>query len=309
MRGMLMLLDSAGLYYRAFHGVPESMTAPDGTPVNAVRGFLDMTATLVGSRRPSGVVACWDDDWRPQWRVDLLPSYKTHRVAVDGGEDEPASLGAQVEIIVDVLAALGLARVGAPDFEADDVIATLARRHAGRGEPVEVVTGDRDLLQLVDDALGIRVLYTGRGLRRLEVLDEAGVRAAHGVGPAQYTDLALLRGDPSDGLPGVPGIGAKTGATLLERFGDVAGILAAVEGPDSGISPRLVAALREHRDYLTRAEQVVRAADVDLAEVDPIIPAEAADPAVLAALAERWGIGSAVERLQAALAQVGAAPT
>ncbi len=305
---MLMLLDSAGLYFRAFHGVPESMTAPDGTPVNAVRGFLDMTAALVASRRPSGLVACWDDDWRPQWRVDLLPSYKAHRVAADGGEDEPASLGAQVEIIVDLLAALGLARVGAPDFEADDVIATLARRHAGRGEPVEVVTGDRDLIQLVDDALGIRVLYTGRGIRKVEVLDEAGVRAAHGVGAAQYTDLALLRGDPSDGLPGVPGIGAKTGATLLERFGDVPGILAAVDGTDSGISPRLIAALREHRDYLIRAEQVVRAADVPLPEVQPAIPDGPADPDALDALAERWGVGSAIGRLQTALAQAVAAP-
>ncbi len=305
---MLMLLDSAGLYFRAFHGVPESMTAPDGTPVNAVRGFLDMTAALVASRRPTGLVACWDDDWRPQWRVDLLPSYKAHRVAVDGGEDEPDTLGAQVEIIVDILAALGLARVGAPDFEADDVIATLARRHASRGEPVEVVTGDRDLLQLVDDAARIRVLYTGRGIRRVEVLDEAGVRTAHGVGPAQYADLALLRGDPSDGLPGVPGIGAKTAASLLDRFGDVAGVLAAVDGPDSGISPRLVGALRAHRDYLTRADQVVRAADVPLPEVDPTIPAAPADPDALAGLATRWGVGSAIGRLQAALDQATAAP-
>ncbi|MGB7981501.1 MAG: 5'-3' exonuclease [Candidatus Nanopelagicales bacterium] len=305
---MLMLLDSAGLYFRAFHGVPESVTAPDGTPVNAVRGFLDMTAALVASRRPSGLVACWDDDWRPQWRVDLLPSYKAHRVAVDGGEDEPETLGAQVQIIVDLLAALGLARVGAPDFEADDVIATLARRHAGRGAPVEVVTGDRDLIQLVDDAAGIRVLYTGRGIRKLEVLDEAAVRVAHGVGPAQYTDLALLRGDPSDGLPGVPGIGVKTAASLLDRFGDVAGILAAVDGPDSAIGPRLGTALRQHRDYLTRAEQVVRAAEVPLPEVDPAIPPAPADPESLAELAARWGVGSAIGRLQAALAQATSAP-
>ena len=130
---MLMLLDSAGLYYRAFHGVPESMTAPDGTPVNAVRGFLDMCTALVSSRQPTGLVACWDDDWRPQWRVALLPSYKAHRVAADGGEDEPEALGVQVTIIAEVLAALGIARVGAADFEADDVIATLARRHAARG--------------------------------------------------------------------------------------------------------------------------------------------------------------------------------
>jgi 5'-3' exonuclease len=304
---MLMLLDSAGLYYRAFHGVPESMTAPDGTPVNAVRGFLDMCTALVSSRQPTGLVACWDDDWRPQWRVALLPSYKAHRVAADGGEDEPEALGVQVTIIAEVLAALGIARVGAADFEADDVIATLARRHASRGEPVEVVTGDRDLIQLVDDAAGIRVLYTGRGIRRVEVLDEASVLAAHGVRPQQYTDLAILRGDPSDGLPGVPGIGTKTAAALLERFGDMAGILRAIEAGGSGVSPRIAASLRDHRDYLARAEQVVRAADAPVDEVGVRIPDRPADEGALAVLAERWGIEAPLSRLQDALAGSGRA--
>jgi 5'-3' exonuclease len=299
---MLMLLDSAGLYYRAFHGVPESITAPDGTPVNAVRGFLDMCTALVASRTPTGLVACWDDDWRPGWRVDLLASYKAHRVAADGTEDEPETLGVQVGIIADVLAALGIARVGAPDFEADDVIATLARRHAARGEPVEVVTGDRDLLQLVDDASGVRVLYTGRGIRRVEVLDEAAVVAAHGVRPQQYCDLAILRGDPSDGLPGVPGVGTKTAAGLLARFGDLGGILGAIEADGSGISPRIAASLRDNREYLTRAEQVVRAADVPLGEVDVRIPERPADAGALTVLSERWGLRAPLDRLQDALA-------
>lgn len=299
---MLMLLDSAGLYYRAFHGVPESMTAPDGTPVNAVRGFLDMCSALVASRGPSGLVACWDDDWRPQWRVDLLPSYKAHRVAADGAEDEPETLGVQVGIIAEVLGALGIARVGARDFEADDVIATLARRHASRGEPVEVVTGDRDLIQLVDDAAGIRVLYTGRGIRRVEVLDEAAVQAAHGVRPQQYTDLAILRGDPSDGLPGVPGIGTKTAAALLARFTDIAGILAGLEAQGSAVSPRIAAALRDNRDYLARAERVVRAADAPVEEVEVRIPARPFDEGALSDLAGRWGLEAPLRRLQDALA-------
>jgi 5'-3' exonuclease len=303
---MLMLLDSAGLYYRAFHGVPDSITAPDGTPVNAVRGFLDMCTALVASRQPAGLVACWDDDWRPQWRVDLLASYKAHRVADDGAEDEPEALGVQVGIIAEVLAALGIARVGAADFEADDVIATLARRHAARGQAVEVVTGDRDLIQLVDDASGVRVLYTGRGIRRVEVLDEAAVVAAHGVRPQQYTDLAILRGDPSDGLPGVPGIGAKTAAGLLARFTDIDGILSAIEADGSGVSPRIAASLRDNRDYLARAEQVVRAADVPLDEIDVRIPDQPSDAECLAALAERWGIGAPIERFQDALASTGA---
>jgi 5'-3' exonuclease len=300
---MLMLLDSAGLYYRAFHGAPESITAPDGTPVNAVRGFLDMVAALVAARRPAGLVACWDDDWRPRWRVDLLPSYKAHRAEADGSEAEPPSLGAQVVVIADVLAALGIVRVGAPGFEADDVMATLARRHAGRGTPVEVVTGDRDLLQLVDDSAGIRVLYTGRGIRRVEVLDEAAVRARHGVSPRQYADLAILRGDPSDGLPGIPGIGEKTAAGLLQHFGDLAGIRAAAAAADPGIRTAIAAALRDGADYLDRAVDVVRAAEVDLPEVDPELRAGPADPRALEVLVERWGLASPVGRLQDAIAE------
>ena len=301
---MLMLLDSAGLYYRAFHGVPESMTAPDGTPVNAARGFLDMCTALVSSRRPTGLVACWDDDWRPAWRVALLPSYKSHRVAADGSEDEPESLATQVQVIIDVLAAFGISRVGAPDYEADDVIATLARRHAAAGEQVEVVTGDRDLIQLVDDSAGIRLLYTGRGIRRVEVLDEAAVLAAHGVRPQQYCDFAVLRGDPSDGLPGVPGIGAKTAAGMLTRLGDLAGVRRALAAGTSGLSPRLVSALTDQHDYLERAEQVVRAADVPLPDVPTGIPMQPRDPAALADLGRRWGLESPIARLGDALAQV-----
>lgn len=299
---MLMLLDSAGLYFRAFHGVPESITAPDGTPVNAVRGFLDMCTTLVATRRPSGLVACWDDDWRPQWRVDLVPEYKAHRVAPDGGEVEPASLSAQVAIISEVLAALGIPRVGAAGHEADDVLATLARRHGRRGEPVEVVTGDRDLIQLVDDALGITVLYTGRGVRRLQVLDEAAVRAGYGVSPQQYADLALLRGDASDGLPGVVGVGPRTAADLLARFGDLEAILAHAATQPKDVRPGIVRALLDARDYLRRAAPVVRVVD-DLPVPDGTVtlPAAPADPGTLEALGQRWGISAPLGRLREAL--------
>ena len=303
---MLMLLDSAGLYFRAFHAAPESITAPGGTPVNAVRGFLDMTAALVASRRPDALVACWDDDWRPQWRVDLIPSYKTHRVAPGGGQDEPESLAAQVDVISQVLAALGLARVGAAGFEADDVIGTLARRYGAAGERVEVVTGDRDLIQLVDDAAQIRVLYVGRGIRKVEVLDEAAVRATYGVAPRAYADLAILRGDPSDGLPGIPGIGARTAADLITRFGDLAGLLAALDDPAVAIRPSVSAALRAGRDYLARAEEVVRVADVPLPPVDAAIPPAPVDPARLDELARTWGVENPVERLRAALEQASA---
>ncbi|HXJ28911.1 MAG TPA: flap endonuclease, partial [Streptosporangiaceae bacterium] len=157
----LMLLDSASLYYRAFYGVPDTMTAPDGTPVNAVRGLLDMIARLVRARHPARLIACMDADWRPAFRVALIPGYKAHRANPDGSEEAPAALTAQIPVIEEVLAAAGVAMAAAPGYEADDVIGTLAARADG---PVEVVTGDRDLFQLVDDARQVRVIYTARGL-------------------------------------------------------------------------------------------------------------------------------------------------
>src|SRR5215203_3187545 len=222
-----MLLDAASLYFRAFYGVPTSVTTPDGRPINAVRGFLDMTARLLTTHSPTRLVACWDDDWRPAFRVEALPSYKAHRLAPDGSEEVvPDELSPQVPVLAEVLAAAGIARVGAPGYEADDVIGTLATRAEG---PVDVVTGDRDLFQLVDDARGVRVLYTARGVNNHDVVDNAWIRQKYGIDAASYVDFAVMRGDPSDGLPGVAGIGDKTAAVLLAEFGDLDGILAAAE--------------------------------------------------------------------------------
>ena len=167
----LMLLDSASLYFRAFYGIPaDSMTAPDGTPVNAVRGLLDMIARLIRARRPGQLVACMDASWRPAFRVAAIPSYKAHRANPDGTEQVPEALAVQVPVIVDVLAAAGVAMAGAKGYEADDMIGTLTARAE---EPVDVVTGDRDLFQLVDDARQVRIVYIARGVSRFEVVDEA----------------------------------------------------------------------------------------------------------------------------------------
>ncbi len=308
--GRLMLLDTATLYFRAFHGVPEVVRAPDGTPVNAVRGLLDMLARLVADHRPTRLVACWDDDWRPEFRVVALPSYKTHRLATDGTgvEDVPAALQAQLPVIVEVLAALGVARVGAKGFEADDVIATLATREAARGRssPVDVVTGDRDLFQLVDDAAAVRVLSVARGLRNLEVVDDARLRERYGVMGSGYADLATLRGDPSDGLPGVPGIGDRTAAELLNRYGDLAGVLAAARAGDPGLTAARRRRLLDAADYLALAPGVVRVVrDAPVRDLDDTLPAAPADPDVLAALARRWGLTSSVRRVLAVLASRG----
>jgi len=253
-------------------------------------------------------VACWDDDWRPAFRVEALPSYKAHRVAADGGEDAPDALGPQVPVIVDLLAALGITRVGCPGYEADDVMATLATRAAARGSTVDVVTGDRDLFQLVDDAAdgrpAVQVLYVGRGVRKLEVVDLAWLRRRYDVESGQaYADMAVLRGDPSDGLPGVAGIGEKTAVGLLRRFGDLAGVRAAAQDPSSDLSTAQRQKLRDAADYLDAAPLVVRTVrEAPVPEVDDAVPTEPADVDALGALVHRWGVQSSVERVLVALA-------
>jgi 5'-3' exonuclease len=303
----LMLLDSASLYFRAFYGVKSAMPAADGTPTNAVRGFLDMVSTLITRYRPSDMVACVDQDWRPAWRVALVPSYKTHRPALQPasvgggappGEAEPPGLAEQVPIIFDALAALGIAALGAPEHEADDVIATLAEQAT---TDVDVVTGDRDLFQVVDDARGVRVLYTARGVAKLEVVDAAALTARYGIAPAQYADFATLRGDTSDGLPGVPGIGEKTAASLLRTFGTLEALLDAATRGDrrlAAVAGRINAA----REYLTRAPAVVRTVrTLQLPTVDTALPATPRDAGRLAELGARWGIGNALARATRAL--------
>lgn len=303
--GSLLLLDSASLYFRAYFGSPEIL-APDGTNVNAVRGLLDYISRLVDQYRPTHLACCWDDDWRPEWRVRLLPTYKAHRVVaeVPAGpdvEEVPDPLEAQVPVIRAVLEAFGLAVVGAAGYEADDVIGTLA---TGAGRPVDVVTGDRDLFQLVDDAAGVRVLYVGRGVGRHERVDEAWVLEKYGVAARQYADFATLRGDPSDGLPGVKGIGEKTAASLLQKYGDLPGIVAAAHDPasDLGPSPRL--RIKEAADYLAVAPRVVAVArDLDLPRGGHLaLPRAPADPDAVAELAERWSLSSPVARLTKVLA-------
>jgi 5'-3' exonuclease len=297
-----MLLDAASLYFRAFYGVPTSVTTPDGRPINAVRGFLDMSARLLTTHAPDRLVACWDDDWRPDFRVQALPSYKAHRVAPEGGEEVPDELSPQVPILVDVLAAIGVDRVGAPGYEADDIIGTLATRARG---PVDVVTGDRDLFQLVDDARSIRVLYTARGIADIEMVDEAAVTAKYGIPGRAYADFAVLRGDPSDGLPGVAGIGAKTAAALINEFGDLAGIREAVARTVVPKPPLTAAVLKKMHAagaYLDAAPVVVAVArDIDLPPIEGTLPRTPADPEALAGLAAAHGLESALGRLGAAL--------
>ncbi|MEU5906731.1 5'-3' exonuclease [Micromonospora sp. NPDC047527] len=300
-RPPILLIDAASLYFRAYFGVPESAArTEDGTPVNAVRGFLDMLATLIRGRGADRMVCALDYDWRPAWRVELLPSYKAHRVAPQGGEVVPDTLSPQVPMILEVLAAVGITAVGATGYEADDVLGTLSVTQPG---PVEVVSGDRDLFQLIDDTRPVRLLYVGRGVAKLDDCDDAAVRARYGVPADRYADFAALRGDPSDGLPGVPGVGEKTAARLIERYGSIAGILAALDDSDSSFAPGLRTKLAAARDYLAVAPTVVRVAlDVPLPELPTALPTAPVDPDRLLDLAGQWNLAGSTRRLVDALA-------
>ena len=282
--------------------------------MNAARGFIDSIATLVTRQRPGRLVVCLDLDWRPQWRVDLIGSYKAHRVAAEVDElaradieEVPDDLSPQVDMILEILGAYGIATAGAAGFEADDVLGTLAARE--RRDPVVVVSGDRDLLQLVaDEPVSVRVLYIGRGLSNAVMFGPAEVAEKYGVplnraGEA-YAELALLRGDPSDGLPGVPGVGEKTAATMLSQFGSLANILAAAHDPKSALPKAFRAKLLSASAYVEAAGPVVlvaREAPVEIYTGDDRLPRSAADPARVAELAKAYGLSSSVARLQKAL--------
>ena len=301
------------MWFRSFFGVPSSITAPDGRPVNAVRGFLDAVATVITRERPSRLVVCRDDDWRPQWRVDLIPSYKAHRVAEEEPaghpdiEEVPDALTPQVDMIMEILDAFGIPTAGAPECEADDVLGTLVERE--RKDPAVVVSGDRDLLQLVrDDPVPVRVLYLGGGLAKATKWGPEEVAEKYGVpldraGPA-YAELALLRGDPSDGLPGVPGVGEKTAATLLAQHGSLEAILAAAHDPKSKMSKAYRSKLLKATDYIEAAGPVVKVAvdaDVNFSTSSDTLPLSAEHPRKVAKLAELYGVTSSIGRLQKAL--------
>jgi 5'-3' exonuclease len=295
-----MLLDTASMYFRAFFGVPDTMKAPDGTPVNAVRGLLDFISRLVDDYRPTHLVCCWDNDWRPQWRVDLIPSYKQHRVVAVRAdqpdiEEVPDPLETQIPIIQAALKAFGIAVIGADGYEADDVIGTLA---TDAGMPVDIVTGDRDLFQLVDDEAGVRVLYIARGVGKHERVTNAVVREKYDVDANQYAAFATMRGDASDGLPGVAGVGDKTAALLLNRFGDLDSIIAAALDPTGDMGPGPRGRIKAAVDYLEVAPTVVAVArTIDLGSPDLTLPTTPRDPDMLQAISDQWALNSSVDRL------------
>ena len=309
-----MVFDTATMYFRSFFGLPSSMVAPDGTQINAVRGLLDSLAKLIDQYQPSEIACAWDNDWRPTWRVDLVPSYKTHRLdpyrrtdvvgaagkgAASGqAEEAPDALASQVPIILDVLAAFGIPVVGVDDHEADDVLGSLA---AYSSIPTLVVTGDRDLFQLAHgDTV---VVYIGKGIAKHELVNDAWLQAKYGITAEQYVDFSVLRGDASDGLPGVKGIGEKSAAQLVTSYGSLDAMVAAASDPSSTMSSGLRTKLAGSLDYVAAAREVVQVVtDLPIAERDLRLASITTDDQGLDALAQRWGIESSVQRLREALA-------
>jgi 5'-3' exonuclease len=296
----LMLLDSASLWYRAYYGMPDTLLSPSGMPVNAIRGYLDMTARLVGMYRPNRIVACIEGDWRPSWRVDIFPEYKANRLE-DGSEveEEPETLTPQIPVLLDLLDAFGIPMVGVDDYEADDVMATFATREKG---PIRVVTGDRDLFQLVDDAADIKVVYLARGITNHDLVDTKWVADKYSIPGDRYALFAMFRGDPSDGLPGVKGIGEKGAATIANNFATVEQALAGAKSAHASLTPALAKKIIEGADYLKIAPTLVHCArDVALPTLDISMPKKPDDLSEIYRMKDEYGLGASVDRLISAL--------
>lgn len=296
----LMLLDSASLWYRAYYGMPDTLLSPSGMPVNAIRGYLDMTARLVGMYSPSRIVACIEGDWRPSWRVDIFPDYKANRLEVGSDEEEePETLTPQIPVLLDLIDAFGIPMVGVDDYEADDVMATFATREKG---PIRVVTGDRDLFQLVDDKKDIKIVYLARGISQHDLVDSKWVADKYAIPGDRYALFAMFRGDPSDGLPGVKGIGEKGAALIANHFADVDAALAAAQAGDDRLPAALAKKIIAGEEYLKIAPTLVHCArDVALPAMEINMPKKPADLSHIYQMKEEYGLGASVDRLISAL--------
>lgn len=300
---MILLLDSASLWYRAFYGMPDSLRSPSGAPVNAIRGFIDSVARLATQYQPRQIVACLDGDWRPSWRTELVPEYKAARDA-DLADDEEriqeeVDLESQVPVILDILDAIGIPVIGIDDYEADDVIATLATRE---NSPIVIATGDRDLFQLVEDSKPISVAYLAKGISSHELVDLRWISQRYGIPGERYALMALLRGDPSDGLPGVRGIGEKGAAKIVSYYSTVAEIIEAAKSNDPRLTTSLSQKIIAGIEYLERAEPVVNCVrDLRLPSVPPSLPTTIAHPEKIAEITKEYGVGTSISRLLAAL--------
>jgi 5'-3' exonuclease len=277
------MVDGSSLIFRAFYGVPQTNRAPDGTLINAVRGFLDNLARQVTERRPRHVVVTTDEDWRPDWRVKLIPSYKTHRTA----EPVPHDLEPQMPVIMAALEAIGVDAMGLPDYEAEDIIASLVTKVK---PPIEILSGDRDLFSQIRDREVI-VLYPEKG--GPAEIDEAELERRYAIPGRSYSDFAILRGDPSDGLPGVPGVGPKKAADLVKRYGSIQKML------EAGVFRSADA------DYLEKALRVVPpVGDLKIKVPRGRRDRYPAEPEIVEEIGRRYGVKGSLDRLTKALSSM-----
>ena len=295
----LMLIDSASLWYRAYYGMPDTLLSPSGEPINAVKGFIDMTARLVNQYKPDRLALCLDGDWRPSWRVELFPDYKSNRVLEDGEEEEPDLLTPQIPIITDFFDALGIPLIGADDYEADDVIATLSRTEAG---PVRIVTGDRDLFQLVDDDKDVKIAYLAKGISAHDLVDTKWISMKYQIPGERYGFFSMIRGDASDGLPGIRGIGEKGAAAIAQEFSSMIELIDAAKSSDSRLKPIHQKKILEDLEYAKNSTRLVTCVtDVRLPKVDLVTPKEPASRKELAELVDEYGLKTNLQRLESAL--------
>lgn len=295
----LMLLDSASLWYRAYFGMPDTLVSPSGLQVNAIRGYLDMTSKLINLYKPNRIVACLEGDWRPSWRVELFPDYKMNRLDELGEEEEPDTLSPQIPILLDLLEALGFPMLGVDDYEADDLMATFAVNQPG---PVRIVTGDRDLFQLVDDKRDVKVVYLAKGIANHDLVDLKWIEQKYEIPGDRYGLFAMIRGDASDGLPGIKGIGEKGAASIAKQFTNLQEVMKAAINDDERLTANIRKKLLESAEYAKIAPKLVGCAtDVSIPEMKIDLPNKPLDSKKIQDLKEEFGLGTSIDRIMNAL--------
>ena len=295
----LMLLDSASLWYRAYFGMPDTLVSPTGQPVNAIRGYLDMTSRLLVKYQPNRIVACLEGDWRPSWRVELFPDYKLNRLDEEGGEEEPDTLGPQIPILLDVLDALGIPLLGVDDYEADDLMATFSVKQPG---PIRIVTGDRDLFQLADDKRDVKIVYLAKGISNHDLVDLKWIQEKYQIPGDRYALFAMIRGDSSDGLPGIRGIGEKGAMLIANLFKTLPEVMEAAANSDERLSANIRKKLLESSQYAAIAPKLVGCAlDVAIPEMEITMPKKPKSLEKIEKLKEDFGLGASIDRIMSAV--------
>jgi 5'-3' exonuclease len=279
--------------------MPDTLVSPSGLQVNAIRGYLDMTSKLINLYKPNRIVACLEGDWRPSWRVELFPDYKMNRLDESGEEEEPDTLSPQIPILLDLLEALGFPMLGVDDYEADDLMATFAVNQPG---PVRIVTGDRDLFQLVDDKRDVKVVYLAKGIANHDLVDLKWIEQKYEIPGDRYGLFAMIRGDASDGLPGIKGIGEKGAASIAKQFTNLHEVMKAAINDDERLTANIRKKLLENAEYAKIAPKLVGCAtDVSIPEMKIDLPNKPLDTQKIQDIKEEFGLGTSVDRIMNAL--------